>query len=71
MKCQRHATINPLHEPHLGALKESTSCVGNFQMKPTVSESRKGGFNDYFSDCGIQSGEKLVQQNITFPDGIH
>jgi hypothetical protein len=29
-------------------------------MKPTVSESRKAGFNDYFSNCGIQSGEKLV-----------
>jgi hypothetical protein len=66
MKCQRHATINPSRTSSRVLLKESTSCVGNFRMKPTVSESRKAGFNDYFSNCGIKVAKSLFSTKHHF-----
>jgi hypothetical protein len=49
-KYQRRATINPLHEPHLVLLKESTSCVGNFRDETYRIKQRRQSFNHYFSN---------------------
>jgi hypothetical protein len=47
-------------------LKESTSCVGNFEWNLPYQKAGKAGFNDYFSDCGIKVAKSLFSTKHHF-----
>jgi hypothetical protein len=53
--------------------KESTNIVGSLRMKPTVSESKKGGFNHHFEQWYFQCSKQFIlyKKNITSFPRVH